>query len=561
MEVKINSKIYFVIFCLITLGLSVLSIYNFYPADDLILGHDSLFHLKRFAAIQKAWDDGVYPFYINADSAGGYGYPVNLFYSDIMLLPFALLINALGIINAYKLMLLFNFILCSLVSFYCFKKVKNNYFAAGLFALLYTFALYRFTDMTFRAAIGELIAFVFIPVVFWGAYEILFRDYKQKWYIIAFGFTGLILSHLLSSFMVGLILVIFLIIYCKCFIKEPKRLLYLVYAGILALLLSAFYLFPMFEQMLDSDLWYKTRPVFNSLTEKSMITQWVFYGFFGGLIPDATRRLSDIGIILILPVFCRVFIPQCKDKLLRFADISSIIGIVLLISISRLFPWDIFPFSLLSILQFPWRFLLICCFLFACSGAIYLYIITKNLRLINIVGVYGILIFLIFLTIKASATHYKDIAGGYTVKSVNFDFDSFHLGYDEYYSESVPSVNYLKQRGSDTIEFLDTTCTIENIRRENSGFKFTVNTIDTVKLSLPLLYYKGYKATLDKEPISLKKDDNGLIEVSVPKSGNVVVWFSGTLIHKLSFGLSVLVSILTLLYIVRSKYKKRADKR
>lgn len=516
----------------------------YYPGDSFIAGHDSFFHLKRFTAINKAFNDGFYPFYIDTESYNGYGYATNLFYADIMLVPFALLINVFGLINAYKILLFSSFFFCALISYYSFKKVINDKLPATIFALLYSFALYRLIDVSERGALGELLSFLFIPVVFWGAYEIIFRDYR-KWYIIGIGFACLILSHLLSALMVFMVLCIFLLIYIKHFISEPKRFLYLIYAGILSILLSAFFLFPMLEQMLDNTFWYKTNPFVSDIAEKTISVRWLVYGMFSGL-NDGPQRIPNIGLLLIIPLMTRVFIHKNKSTLLRFADIGTIIGFGLLFVGTSLFPWHTFPFNKLSIIQFPWRFVEIATFLFACTGSIYLYLLGSITKIRYSYGLYLIAIFCIWVSLKANGGVFQGWSGD-ALTSVKYDLKTYDMGNHEYIPSTIPSIDFIKYRGNETIDKSDT-CDINNIIRKSSVLEFDISTQTPVILDLPLLYYKGYAAKVDGANVELNKSKDGFVELNIPRSGKVEVWFKGTVIQRVSFFISLITLLLLIGY-------------
>ncbi|MFQ9291063.1 MAG: hypothetical protein ACLR3O_01210 [Streptococcus sp.] len=49
----------------------------------------------------------------------------------------------------------------------------------------------------YRAAVGETLAMIFLPLVFVGVRLITFGDYK-KWWILTLGMLGLVYSHVLS---------------------------------------------------------------------------------------------------------------------------------------------------------------------------------------------------------------------------------------------------------------------------------------------------------------------------------------------------------------------------
>lgn len=64
-------------------------------------------------------------------------------------------------------------------------------------SVLYTFATYRLTNLYYRAALGESLAMVFLPLLLWGTYEIFYGQ-EKKWFLMVLGVTGVLESHVLS---------------------------------------------------------------------------------------------------------------------------------------------------------------------------------------------------------------------------------------------------------------------------------------------------------------------------------------------------------------------------
>ena len=141
-----------------------------------------------------------------------------------------------------------------------------------------------------RAAIGETLAFMFLPIVILGLYELLFRDYK-KFYIFSLGFVGLINCHLLSTVLSFIVVVFIVIFYIFKLLEEPKRILYIIYSAILGLLIGAFFIFPMLEQYFRADL------LINSQTNEIASVMPFLKIFFG--IPNYKSRFIPGGIGLI----------------------------------------------------------------------------------------------------------------------------------------------------------------------------------------------------------------------------------------------------------------------
>lgn len=70
------------------------------------------------------------------------------------------------------------------LSFYAIRNITRSERSAWIMSILYTFATYRLTNLYYRAALGESLAMVFLPLLLWGAYEV-FTEKKENgiyWY-------------------------------------------------------------------------------------------------------------------------------------------------------------------------------------------------------------------------------------------------------------------------------------------------------------------------------------------------------------------------------------------
>ncbi|MFR9167024.1 MAG: hypothetical protein ACLVKO_12765 [Dysgonomonas sp.] len=563
-----KNKYQLVIFFIAFLLLCIFVIFKYFPRDIFVTGDDAYFHLKRFQAINDAVRNGSFPFYIDSDSLNGYGYATNLFYPDFMLVPFALLIDFLGLVMSFKIMLVFYSFLCGVLSYYSVKKVSGNNWIALIFALLYTFSYYRLADMSFRTALGEYLAFTFIPLVFWGTYEILYGSVK-KWYILSIAFACLLLCHLVSTLIVFLVLVCMLIIYYKPLFDCPKKIWYFLLSGVVSVLLSAVFLFPMFEQMWSNDFYFEVYPYVQNIKYSALSLKVVLLAFVKEFAVHSTERYTYVGIGLILTVLLlsRIFIKnKNRSNLLKTADIFTIVGLVMMFMITKWFLWDIIPFNKLKIIQFPWRFLQVITFLFSFSCAVYLFSLINTIspkfrKRTYVLSVSLIIILIPLFTIYISTEFKKSRGYNPITKSGGYYKDgslktSFYLGVGlEYIPAAVPSLDYVENRGDKIVSHNGSTL-ITDLERNYPVLSFNVETKGDDQLVLPLLYYKGYVAKENGKDLAVRQSDDGLVQVSVSQSGEVRVYYAGTLLQRISLLLSVLTLILMCIYIYSPALRK-----
>lgn len=548
---KLSKNTYhFPAFLLVLLYLSVLAAVTY--GEQLVGGADYYFHNARFEALMVGLKDGTFPSYIDYTGMYGYGYLVKPFYSDFVLIPFAALANLTGKIFAYQFLLFSMTFLCELFMYIFIRKVYKSTYAASIGAILYAFSLYRLYDLYHRAAWGEAFSFTFLPIVFLGLYHIIKGDYK-KWYIIAIGFSLMILTHVLSTLLLFATVCIFLLIYWRSLYNEPKRILYLCLAGLSTIVISGYYLFPFIEQLQSNTFYfarfkhsaYATYQATKSLTE---IVQALFAGW------DMKQAVPAIGFMATIPVLLRCFLwgKENKTQKLKSVDTGVLIGILYIIMNSSLIPWDKFPLYYLSIIQFPWRLYEFVTFFFALAGGYYIYLICKTEKLRVIVSAAVIILLSAIIVIDASI--YKENRLTPRLNDTEFNEVTHYLQAGmEYYPSKLPFPDpFIKDRKDSIISQTKET-TISGFVRNEYITEFNIQTNGKDSIELPLIYYKGYAALLDGEETAVSESRNGLVQIPVDKSGRVEVWYKGTLIQKISFILTILSIFVLCIYIYKQK--------
>lgn len=526
----------------------------FYP---LHLGHDLNFHLIRLDALAEAIKDGAFPTYIDYKSVDGYGYGTKWFYSDFVLLPFGYLAQFCGVMMSYKIMILFYTLLCGLISYISLYKVSKNKYIAFIFCLLYTFSYYRLYDVYNRAALGETICLTFMPLVIWGAYEIIKGNYK-KWYIISIAFSLMIFSHINTPVIVAFVTSFFFIAGYKNFIKQPIRLAYLALAAIVTILTTAYFLFPFVEQLLSNEFYFaladERAVAFPVMGGEPM--KYIIRGMFSG-ITYVVPEIAGIGIVLTMIVLLRCFV--FRDEVVKKGDLFLIVGLICLLIVSPLYPWRIFPFSLIGFIQFSWRFYSVITLILCVAGAVYFFKILQTDKRRYWVGM-PLIVILTLLFISNSGQVFTNERP----KFEEFSRSSHNYGLmgAEYMPQQVPNINtFFAERGNDSIRTINASTEITNFKRDLRTISFDVSEYTPEKRlefsELPLVYYKGYKAEIDDKEVEVEQSLNGLVMIPVNQAGHIKVWFGGTLIQNISPYITLVVSILLTVYIIWFNRKNR----
>ncbi|MFT4223389.1 hypothetical protein [Dysgonomonas sp.] len=518
-------------------------------------GYDFYFHYRRLDVLIDAIKHGTFPNYIDYSNVDGYGYFTKGFYCDAILIPFALIGLFANTYIAYDIMIFTMTILCGIFTYHTVRIIYKSSYVALLAGILYTFAIYRLYDIYQRAALGEALSFTFLPLIFLGLYHIVKGDYK-KWYILTIGYSLLVFTHVISSVLMFVTLLILLAVYYKPMLKEPKRIGYLFLAGLITIVVTAYYIFPVTEQLTSNTFLYSGAA---KAGYGKVGFDLVFWGFVSGILYPYKAIWSGVGIILTLLIFLRFFIKGKKTEGLKSVDIGVVIGVCFIIASSRIFPWGTFPFSLIGFIQYPWRLYEFASCFFAVAGAYYLSLLfVKNKwRII----VFAIIIVATMVTTYMHSENYKYL---YSVKALQiYEGDSdenptfenrYHLIGGEYFPARILAIDYIYDRG-EKVEFRNEDTGISNFERNYNvtSFDTEVHSIDS--LVLPLLYYKGYSVTQNGLNLPVEQSSTGLIQIPVNKSGRVEAYYKGTTIQRVSFYISI-ISILALsIFIIWSKKK------
>lgn len=534
MDKKILSKIdwFFKDTKFTILFISVLSLVAclFLFKSGLIKGHDLEYHLSRISAIAEGLKSGNFKALIH-DGFSGYGYANGLFYSNIFLY-FPAILNAIGmnVTVCYKIFIVVCTLLTTYSMFYCMKKITKSNKLSALSSLIYTMCAYRICDVMVRAAVGEIISFIFIPIVILGLYELIFGDYK-KFYIFSIGFVGLVNCHLISTVLVFIVVLLICIKEITRFINEPKRIKYLIFSGLLGLLLAAFFILPMLEQYFKSDLLINTQ-------DKSEITIMPFFKIFFGLPNFKTRFVpGGIGLIFIYSIYRRFKMKE-KDELLKFSDLCMWVGVLTLLASTDLLPWNELC-RVLGSIQFTYRLFFISSAFLSVSAGIVLYKSFKDSKHSN----FNYIIIFIYIIVVCIL---NQMLGVNSLKNYYINDQKFEYLTD-YKDFTIASGEYLPAKTDWSLIALD-----KRELRTNNGdiiltFKeknqkvyidFENNTGSDTYIDVPLLYYLGYRAKSieNNNYYSTDYGYNTWIRVNVGdvSKDSIVVWYKGTRIERIS---------------------------
>ncbi len=598
--------------------------------DYLIAGHDLPFQLLRIEGIAESLRQGIFPVKIDPLWAQDYGYAVSVFYGNALLyIPAVFRLFGFSIQASYQAFVLLINLGTVLIAYYSFRSIFRSENAGLWGSLFYTLSLYRLSDVYVRAAVGEYCAMMFLPLILCG-FCLAFRKEEEsdlKWLqisgLIALGLTGVIQSHILSCEMIALFVVIACLILIKQVIKLRIFRTLAVGAG-LTLVLNLGFLVPFLdfynkEINIRSDSW--GGGAFDLIQGKGMFPTQLFSlfqqtngGTWDTLSGITTEATYAPGIVLLLGLALYLYLkltqnsaqsvigntaasvddnPTCKTPVHTYANskvvmICTGLGCLALWMSSCYFPYDALSgtcdlmASLISPIQFPWRFL---------SLATVFLVVT----LLEVLRLTGVLCNCDSLSVPtdnsqsnkqiASGTHFTSsaaisngslLATGLTILlliNISWFYYDFTITGNPYRIYETSELNTMAlyseeylPAGTDSSQLIPDRmqadgCTMENYSKKGTTITATVTSAEGGYLEFPLNHYKYYTCKDQNTGDILPVDAgyNNMVKVSFPAgyAGDIRVFFQKPWFWSLAEILSGISLIgLAGIWIV-SFYKKR----
>ncbi len=509
-------------------------------------GHDMFFHLMRIAGLAEGFKSGQFPVRIQPGWYNGYGYATSVFYGDVFLwLPAVLHLLGLSLQTAYKVFIFMCNLATFFIAYYSFSRIFKKDGVAFAGATWYTISLYRFINVYVRHAVGEHTAMIFFPLVACALVCLLKEAPETSTGIktLVIGMTGILQSHMISfEITVGVMAVICLIYLKRTFRREI--LLAFVKSVALTILLNLWFLIPLIDYMKTGTFNANTVSEYKKsidIGESGLFIKQlfgIFYKASGVNLPISAGTENEmplgvgLGALIIVATLIAVIVMNYKhnDKNDNKLSIVATVGTLVALFLSTLyFPWgkvenihDVIRYATINI-QFPWRFLGIASAFLAFDVCLILTRLKSN-RVITVA------VWISFVLLAASGTYLlidetrvslkvqvKDISDLNTCEPSGEEYLPYGTVVDELVYGDIRTTNVTyTQWSNDKLHF---DADIENKSNDN-GY-----------ILAPLLYYKGYVATLsdgfNETELSVTYGDNKRVLVEIPpkaKGKMAVLW-------------------------------------
>ncbi len=525
---------------------------------SLYTGADIGFHITRIKNISDGLRTRTFPVYVYPYINNGFGYGSPMFYCDLFLIPSALLyMLGMPIVMVWKITL-FTYALIACIATYHLSKVVFESKMIQIFCtVIYIFSNVRINYYYYGSGLGNIIALSFLPLLLLAFYK-LFVLKENCFKLLGISYALLLLSHVLTFTITVIFLVLLLIIDIKNIDKE--RILCITKAALLAMALSAWFLFPCIEQLLSQEFWSS---FLNDTTNLGYFkeSQRPILQVFSDYIFNTSPNQQYLGIIYSIGGILCYLAYKIKNKFKQ----NMVVDVMALVLMGGVFlEIDILPLYKISILrhfQFIWRINII-------LAPIAVFVIGKAVNelkmkniIVSLMSIYLIInvayMYKAFITCEDNWPNeitYEEIKNkGISILDDTHGFNLVELGQGEY----LPLTNsYDYYKANTNIEFANEESAVWDFNRTGTTITFTTNYDWSDYIYMPLSYYKGYyyqelddngDVLYEKECISniYSKRVGMYMEDGVH---NYRVYYKGTVVQHVTFFVSLLSFIAFISY-------------
>lgn len=537
---------------------------------QLYLSDDGKYHLLRLIGLDNSMEYGSFPFLVFPFFCKNWGYSMMTFYPQLVTyIPYVLGLISGAFSTGLKIFASLTVIFSGIFMYNLVNEVTKKKGVAFLSAILYMIFPYRFECLFNRFAIGEFTAFVFIPIVFQGLYNLLQGD-KKRHYYIAIGATGLLLTHTISTVYTALFCLIFVLFNLKAFFNKEvikKCLINIVFI----LLVSAMFIIPMLEFKFTAEYAILEPDVMKTNAE-NVYTKTIKPSQFLKDIGEDNGVSFVVGIPFITMILLGILAFRKIDKEHKDFYISFLLlGVISIIMCTYLFPWRFMP-DILCTLQYPWRLLGFAFFFFApvCAMNVYYLLNSINKKWLKAIAwllAIAIIAGFTVMELNQYPTNDTSLDAKYEGKNKeNPQIDYFAINRDNMPKKALYNqFGYLETR-KDNTEVISGNVNIVSENKEALHLEIEIeNAKKDTKLELPYLFYPGYTITLEYNgkttEIDYYESEYGFVAINLPEdieTGKITVDYTATVLEKTAYAISAISIVGFTVYMVcfRKKWKK-----
>lgn len=440
-------------------------------------------------------------------------------------------------------------------SYYAFWKMTRKEVPSMIGSVLYAGSIVRIRIL-YRIMLGAVSAMAFYPLIVAGFYLLFSEDtdaeeYRGTWVLLTAGFTGVLMTHMLSCLMVGVCAVLVCIVMLKRVLRK-KTFLMLFKAAAATVLLNLWFLVPFLQYMVTEKLRINTK-----MAERKNITD--YYASLADFTKEgkniyhlfADGDLIGFPMLLVLLLFILMLM---KGKLPRRIKSFSLFALFTVVLCTNLFPYvavakkSYLLTKIFQTIQYQNRWLNIAVIMLVSLVVLFLSAeMFDRKKLLCIAGM------LCCLTLYQDQQYIATLAFDQIYLDpismepyLKKDLFSYNVGKGEYLPVATKTTELTTEIESE--EQVSIEQTVRN------GLSFEVNikndSAEKKEILFPVLYYSGYRATdvSGYEKLEVVAGDNGRVALTVPANyvGTVLLGYYEPLLWRIT----EIISVITLLVLI-----------
>ncbi len=524
----------------------------------LLVTHDAWLHGGRLASFYQSLSEGILIPRWAGNLNLGFGHPILMF---VYPLPsyIGYILHSLGFTytDAIKIMLGGSYILSGIFMHIWVREFLGK--NAGIIAaVLYLYAPYRFIDLYIRGALGEHMAFVFLPLIMYALLKLNkikgslnIKSYYLSFIFSAISFMLLILTHNAVS-LIFIPFIIFYVLYLF-FENKSKLKLFITFSSLgYGVLLSFFFWFPAFMEGK-----YTLRDIITAGEYSKHFVNPIslIYGpwnYGGSGIFTVQIGIAHIALVIAsIILFKKLFRKSKNEKIFYLGTFGFLLVSIFLMLKESNFIWQIL--TTLPKIQFPWRFLTMIVFSTSIIGA--LFVSKFNHKLLILI------ISLVAIIPTYSYWHAKEYDTSFTD---NYFEKVFKGTTDTGEVSPIWSIRFMEEEPKDDIEIIDGDAELIKVEKKSNYHEYVINADKRTRIRENTLYFPGWKVydnEIEITDIEFQDPKNrGLITFYVdPGLHNIVLKFEDTKLRKFAnyVSASSLIALIFVPILIANGIRKR----
>jgi glutaredoxin-related protein len=344
--------------------------------------HDDL-QMMRQLSMEKCFMTLQIPCRWVPDMGYGFGFPLFNFYPP---LPYFVgeIIRIFGVsfVDTIKLVFIFAFIVSG-ITMYFFAKEFWGKWGGIISAVFYIWAPYHSVDIYVRGALNEAWGIIFFPAILLTSYSLIsrknglsLRDNTKNIILLALSWAGLLLSHNLMALIFAPVFAGWCLIWIIKSKYRVSSIKYLIFSGLLAFGLAAFFTLPVFleQGLVQTDTlvkgYYEYSAHFATIKQLLISRFWGYgpsvWGPNDGMSFQVGWLIWIVPLVIVGIIIIKIM-KQKKDSIAALQNDKITAPILFFFAVGWFAIFMIhnkstplwLHVSTLRFVQFPWRFLTI----------------------------------------------------------------------------------------------------------------------------------------------------------------------------------------------------------